>query len=197
MIGTAAEITLDLRGKVIDPESARPLSLDPAVFLDCESFFFAIDGDFEKKTSPLLLRTSGITPESSESGTYLKVTIENTAVDTLLAALGDKKSVEFFCEIAGLSAAGTANFSWIFPVTVRNRLFMGGDAPESVTSDPAYLTSAEVKAFVTSEVDEAIAGSGGSGITEEDKTALKEEVTASVRDDLKTYVDEKFAKGEW
>ena len=150
VIGSEAELLLDLRKTT---ENAVELqALDGDIFSNCEQYFFAIDKDFNSATPPLFLKTGGIEALVSSGKTALKVSIPNFASETLSAALGTARSSEFVCEIAGLNENGTACFSLLFPITVRNRLYSGSDdVPESVASDPAYLTSAEVRAVIAGE----------------------------------------------
>ena len=156
VLGTAVELTLDLRCEDISPENAELMPLDGNVFNSCHSFFFAVDNDFDHSTVPLFLKTGGIQTVTGTNGTFIKVVIENTAVDSLIGVLGKNRSGDFTCELAGLDENGTANFSWLFPITFRNRIFMGSNAvPDSVLSDPAYMTSAEVKALLASGIADA------------------------------------------
>lgn len=156
VLGTAVELTLDLRCEDTSPENAELMPLDGNVFNSCHSFFFAVDNDFDHSTVPLFLKTGGIQTVTGTNGTFIKVVIENTAVDSLIGVLGKNRSGDFTCELAGLDENGTANFSWLFPITFRNRIFMGSNAvPDSVLSDPAYMTSAEVKALLASGIADA------------------------------------------
>lgn len=150
VIGSEAELLLDLRKTT---ENAVELqAVDGGVISNCEQYFFAIDRDFNSATAPLFLKTGGIEALVSSGRTALKVSIPNFASEALSAALGTARSSEFTCEIAGLNENGTACFSLLFPLTVRNRLYAGSnDVPESVASDPAYLTSAEVRAIIAGE----------------------------------------------
>lgn len=150
VIGSEAELILDLRKTT---ENAVELqALDGDVISNCKQYFFAIDRDFNSATEPLFLKTGGIEVLVSNNRTALKVSIQNLISDALSAALGTARSSEFICEIAGLNENGTACFSLLFPIMVRNRLYSGSDdVPESVASDPAYLTAAEVRAVIAGE----------------------------------------------
>ena len=150
IVGTEVELLFDLR-KAASSESELP-PLDSSVITGCFSYFLAIDRDFDSTTLPVFLKTSGIEPVISDKKTALKVCIGNTSAESLLRVLGTAKSCELTCELAGLNENGTARFSWLFPLLIRNRVFMGGDdVPESTASDPAYLTSAEVKAVIAAD----------------------------------------------
>ena len=156
VIGSAVELTFDLRQNESSPETAELLPMDSSIFNNCKSFFLAIDLDFNKATPPLFLVTNGIETVVTEQRTCLKVIIQNTAVEGLMEALGTNKTAAFTCELAGLDENGTANFSWLFSISLRNRIFMGGnDVPDNVAGDPAYLTSAETRALVVSAAQEA------------------------------------------
>ncbi len=150
VLGSEAELILDLRKTT---ENAVELqALDAGVVSNCKQYFFAIDKDFNSATAPLFLRTNGIEVLVSNSTTALKVSIPSLVSESLTAALGTARSCEFICEVAGLNENGTACFSLLFPIMVRNRLYAGSDdVPESVVSDPAYLTSAEVRAIIAGE----------------------------------------------
>jgi hypothetical protein len=152
VIGTAVEFSFDLRTDKISSETSALLPLDPVLFQSCSSFFFAIDRDFDHNTSPLLFKTDGICAETADQYTRIRVPVANTAVESLVKALGSSKSAEFSCEIAGIDSEGTACFSWIFPVVVRNRIFLGDcRVPDSVISDPEYLNAVQVRALVASQ----------------------------------------------
>ena len=150
VIGSEAELLLDLRKTT---ENAVELqALDGDIVSNCKQYFFAIDRDFNSATPPLFLKTGGIEVLVSSGRTVLKISIQNLVSEALSAALGSSRSSEFTCEIAGLNENGTACFSLLFPIAVRNRLYTGSDdVPESVASDPAYLTSAEVRAVIAGE----------------------------------------------
>ena len=150
VIGSEAELILDLRKTTVNAVELQPL--DAGFFSGCQRYFFAIDKDFSAATPPLFLKTDGIEALVSGSRTALKVSVASLVSEALITALGTARSSELTCEIAGLNANGTACFSLIFPVVIRNRLYMGGDeAPDNVMSDPAYLTAGEVRAVIAAE----------------------------------------------
>ena len=150
VVGSEVELFFDLRKAETSGNELPPL--DSSVITGCFSYFLAVDKDFDSATAPMFLKTADIEPVITEKQTALKVYIGNTSADMLLRALGTAKSCELTCELAGLNENGTARFSWLFPISVRNRLFMGGkDVPDSIASDPEYLTSAEVKAVIAAE----------------------------------------------
>ena len=150
VVGSEVELFFDLRKAETSGNELPPL--DSSVITGCFSYFLAVDKDFDSATAPMFLKTADIEPVITEKQTALKVYIGNTSADTLLRALGTAKSCELTCELAGLNENGTARFSWLFPISVRNRLFMGGkNVPDSIASDPEYLTSAEVKAVIAAE----------------------------------------------
>jgi len=165
-LGAAVRLELDLRGApdpatgVLEPYDAAALASGVA------ACYFALDRDFDPRTEPLLLRTSGIaiTSGSGGSGAILSVPIPNTGTAPLISALAGSSAGEFIAEIGALDQEGVTLFAHQFAVTVRNRLYMSGDAPDSVAADPAYCTAAEVRllaAGIASSAAVAAAASGG------------------------------------
>ena len=128
-------------------------------------FYFAIGtGEWENGASPLLLRTGEIAFSRSSSGAFLEIDIPDTGTAALAAALSGKANNVFCAEIGALDDNGKALAVWQFEVTVNNRIYLGGDAPESVSGDPAYLTAAEVLAVIAGRMAE-FEISAGTGIS--------------------------------
>ena len=158
-LGAAVRLDFDLRGAP-DPGTGVLVPYDAeAVGSGAAACYFVLDRDFDSRTEPLLLRTGGVTisPGSNGSGAIFSVPIPNTGVAPLVSALAGRSSAAFFAEIGALNQEGVSLFAYQFAVTVRNRLFMGGDAPESVSSDPAYCTTAEVRALLAGDVSSTVA----------------------------------------
>ncbi|MCQ2352143.1 MAG: hypothetical protein MJ033_01530 [Victivallaceae bacterium] len=145
-LGQHLTLEFDLRGDETDDGILVPL--DAAKLADCTGFYFALSNVWNAASAPLFLRTSGITVETRNGKTILSVELPDTGVTSLISALAGKASAAFTCEIGGLDANALAVFVWQFQVTVCNRIYLGGDLPESISGDPAYLTAAEVRAMI-------------------------------------------------
>jgi hypothetical protein len=158
VIGSAVELIFDLRCGEISPQTSALLPLDKTIVKECTGFYFAIDRDFNQKTAPLFLKTSGFETEFSEERTALHLFIPNTAASELVNALGSSKTAEFTCEIAGINENGAAVFSCLFALNIRNRIFINTEfPPDNVISDPAYLNTAETIALIAAEAGKAAA----------------------------------------
>ncbi len=165
-LGQHLTLEFDLRGA--KSEDGILLPLETAELEQCPAFYFALGNVWNAASTPLLLRTSGITVETRNGKSILTVEIPDTGVASLVASLAGKSSAVFTCEIGGLDENALAVFVWQFQVTVCNRIYLGGDLPESVSGDPAYLTAAEVRALIgTGGVvsSDSIAFSGGTTVT--------------------------------
>ncbi|MCQ2379050.1 MAG: hypothetical protein MJ016_07600, partial [Victivallaceae bacterium] len=154
-LGQHLSLDFDLRGSAGESGLLRPL--DPAVFDVCRSFYFAISNAWNASLPPLFLRTEGISTRTTDTETLLSVAIPDTGTAPLVAALSGKSSAVFTAELSGLDDDGRAVFVWQFQVTISNRIYLGGDAPESIAADPAYLTASEVLARIASASDRAAA----------------------------------------
>ena len=164
-LGAAVRLDLDLRGAP-DPETGVLQPCSGAVpELSSAVCYFALDRDFDRRTEPLLLRTEGITVSSGGSGssTVFSVPIPNTGVEPLVSAMAEEPSAEFYAEIGAIDSAGDTVFSHQFAVAVRNRIYLGGDAPDSVAGDPAYWTAAETRAVISAAVPQQVGEAISSG----------------------------------
>ena len=190
MVGVKYTLLLDLRSVNTDEESGELLPVAQDEF-NADSFYIALDADYDQTTIPKLLKTDGITLSSTEDGrALLAVELPETAVPELVDALEKRGSVSFHGEIGGFEVndgATAAGFAFQFELTVRNRVWLGGEVPEEVAGNPEYLTAAEVRALIAdatrpekgdkgdpgdSAYDIAVAG-GYSGTQEEWLASLK------------------------
>ncbi len=167
VIGIRAKLRLDLRQTAVDETGGMLLPVDPAN-ATCDSYYIALDSDYLQETDPKLLKTSGITllqedtevevmnddgaPETiTVTRIILEVEIPNTAVPGLLDAVAANKSVSLNGEIGGYAAgatASTADFACQFGISIRNRVWLGGDIPDEVENDPEYWNAAQIQAFI-------------------------------------------------
>lgn len=145
-LGQHLTLEFDLRGA--ETADGVLVPLDAAKLTGCTGFYFALSNVWNAASAPLFLRTSGITVETRNGKTILSVELPDTGVPSLISALAGKASAAFTCEIGGLDENALAVFVWQFQVTVCNRIYLGGDLPESISGDPAYLTAAEVRALI-------------------------------------------------
>ena len=153
-IGAKALLEIDLRGERVDEEGELPV-YDIGQFADVASWYLAVDGDFNQATTPVLLKTSGIGVESVEGRTVLSVELPNTDSAGMRTALATQRSVQLTLEIGGLDGDGAVVACLQCALEVRNRVWLGDTVPEEVTSDPEYLTGAQVAALVNAAVAEA------------------------------------------
>ena len=151
MVGVKYTLLLDLRSVNTDEESGELLPVAQDEF-NADSFYIALDADYDQTTIPKLLKTDGITLSSTEDGrALLAVELPETAVPELVDALEKRGSVSFHGEIGGFEVndgATAAGFAFQFELTVRNRVWLGGEVPEEVAGNPEYLTAAEVRALI-------------------------------------------------
>lgn len=151
MVGVKYCLVLDLRSVNADAESGELLPVAPDEF-DADSFYIALDADYDQTTIPKLLKTDGITLSSSDDGrVLLAVELPETALPELIAALDKSGSVSLHGEIGGFEVndgAAAAGFAFQFELTVRNRIWLGGEVPPEVEGNPEYLTAAEVRALI-------------------------------------------------
>ena len=145
-LGQHLTLEFDLRGA--ETADGVLVPLNAAKLTGCTGFYFALSNVWNAASAPLFLRTSGITVETRNGKTILSVELPDTGVSSLISALAGKASAAFTCEIGGLDENALAVFVWQFQVTVCNRIYLGGDLPESISGDPAYLTAVEVRALI-------------------------------------------------
>ena len=180
-VGIAAVLELDLRTG--DPESEDNPVLSPYPFGELSgsgAFYIAMDSDYDRETDPKMLRFDGISLTQTEDGkTLFRAPIPNTATPGILDAVDTAESIPINVEFAGYEGDNPAQavFAWSFPMTVRNRVYLGGNVPEDVAEDPEYLNTAQVKAEIQNQLEKALEnielepGPQGVGIASITKTA--------------------------
>lgn len=150
IVGQRLRLRFDLRQTRTDDENGYLLPVDFSE-IECDSYYIAFDGDWDHSTTPRLLKVEGITVvEDADGYVFLEAEIPNTAVAGIMAVLEKKEKFALTGEIGGFRGddVTAASFTYQFPVTVRNRIWLGGEAPEYVQGDPEYLTSAQVRAII-------------------------------------------------
>ena len=159
-VGIAAVLELDLRTG--DPESEDNPVLSPYPFGELSgsgAFYIAMDSDYDRETDPKMLRFDGISLTQTEDGkTLFRAPIPNTATPGILDAVDTAESIPVNVEFAGYEGDNPAQavFAWSFPMTVRNRVYLGGNVPEDVAEDPEYLNTAQVKAEIQNQLEKAL-----------------------------------------
>lgn len=163
MVGVAAQLRFDLRQAAAGSDGV--LLPYPAEELRSDAFYLALDVDFLQETSPKLLISNQITLTSGSNGeTFLDAVLPNTATPAILDALATKKTLTLNGEIGGFSAlngADCANWATGFEITLRNRVYLGGEVPDDVRSNPEYLTAVQVKALIAEATRSEIPGPPG------------------------------------
>ncbi|MDD5729407.1 MAG: hypothetical protein PHV59_12675, partial [Victivallales bacterium] len=151
-IGIAAALELDLRSDVVNNDSGKLLPYSFEELSGADSFYLCLDGDWDHATQPKLFKISGISLYQTEDGrTIFRAELPATATPTLLAAVAKNKSVTLTAEFCGYKAVdGVANaiFAWDFNIVLKNRVFVGDEVPDEVSSNPEYLTAVEVMALI-------------------------------------------------
>ena len=185
-VGIAAVLELDLRTG--DPESEDNPVLSPYPFGELSgsgAFYIAMDSDYDRETDPKMLRFDGISLTQTEDGkTLFRAPIPNTATPGILDAVDTAESIPINVEFAGYEGDNPAQavFAWSFPMTVRNRVYLGGNVPEDVAEDPEYLNTAQVKAEIQNQLEKALEdielepGPQGVGIASITKTATTDNI---------------------
>ena len=151
-IGIGCALEFDLRGDLLD-ETTGELQIYPFEELqDAVSFYLCVDGDWDHATQPALFVTENITlKQSDDKRTLLRCELPNTALPSLIEAVCQKEKITLGCEICGFAADGSAAaaiFAFDFDLVLRNRRYIGNAVPDSVVSDPEYLTAVEIKALI-------------------------------------------------
>ena len=151
-IGIGCALEFDLRGDLLD-ETTGELQVYPFEELqDAVSFYLCVDGDWDHATQPALFVTENITlKQSDDKRTLLRCELPNTALPSLIEAVCQKEKITLGCEICGFAADGSAAaaiFAFDFDLVLRNRRYIGNAVPDSVVSDPEYLTAVEIKALI-------------------------------------------------
>ena len=151
-IGIGCALEFDLRCDQMD-ETTGELQIYPFEELqDAVSFYLCVDGDWDHATQPALFVTENITlKQSDDKKTLLRCELPNTALPNLIEAVQQKEKITLGCEICGFAVDGSAAaaiFAFDFDLVLRNRRYIGNTVPDSVISDPEYLTAVEIKALI-------------------------------------------------
>lgn len=148
-IGLAARLYLDLRTTVLDNES-RLCSVEYGELADVNSWYIAIDADFNQATAPVVYESAPeVTVSQTDGRTILSFLAPDTHVPSLIAAAASRQEVTLQFELGGYNGDGRLIFLAQFPIILRNRVWVeGGTVPEEVTADPEYLTAVQVRALI-------------------------------------------------
>ena len=161
-VGVRLNLRLDLRIPERHPDTGKLLAPDPAD-VTSDSFYFVLDSDYLQSTDPKLiaydlsLSSSEIEDEDkvgepiTTRRVYLDAVLPNTAVEPLLTVLSSAQAITLNGEIGGYSSQNSiadCDFITQFSMVIRNRIYLGNIVPEEVTSDPEYLTAAQVRALI-------------------------------------------------
>ena len=161
-VGVQLNFRFDLRIPERHPQTGKLLA--PALAdVTSDSYYFVLDSDYLQSTDPKLIAydvtvsEAEVEDEDKEGNpittrrVYMDVSLPNTAVTSLLNALTSNASITLHGEIGGYSAQNSAancDFITQFSITIRNRVYLGGEVPEEVENDPEYLTRTEVLALI-------------------------------------------------
>ena len=152
-IGALVRLDIELLAIGSDGE-LRPYGISH--FSDVASWYVAVDGDYRRETDPVILQTSGIELIDTNDGTILAVSVPDTDSPAMRTALAANSHVVLTMEIGGLDAEGHVVACLQIPLLIKNRVWISGDAPAAVTSNPEYLNTAQVTALVASSVQAAV-----------------------------------------
>lgn len=167
-IGISYLLELDLRSDATAEDTGVLLPLPYEQIAEAQSFYLCVDGDWDKGTTPILLSSSNIKVEQTEDGrTLLTAAMPNTLQEALIETVNKKKSVNLMCEIGGYKVTDAGNgttetiFCFNFDLILQNRLYIGGDVPGDVTSDPEYLKRVEIIALIDEYLRSDVPGPDG------------------------------------
>ncbi len=164
-IGIAAALELDLRSDSTHEDTGKVLPYSFEELSGADSFYLCLDGDWDHATQPKLFKTTGITLYQDDNGnTIFRAELPETATPTLLAAVAKSKSLTLTAEFCGYKAedgVAKAVFAWDFSLVLKNRIFVGDEVPEEVSSDPEYLTAVQVMALITDATQSETPGPDG------------------------------------
>lgn len=153
--GVRAKIDFELRGPAGEGDELPPYDVQTMVN-GATSFFFALDGDYDHTTTPKLLRQSGISVTYDDDGYgTIHAELPPTAQDGIIQYLRTSESIVLIGEIGGLDDNLEKIFSLPVTVQVTNPVWLPGETSSQDTpspSDPDYLTAAQVRAYVVSQV---------------------------------------------
>ena len=210
VVGVAAKLRFDLRrdefreDQTLMPYAAGELSSD--------TFYLVLDMDYDQTTLPKLLLSGNVELSAGPDGeTYLDAVLPNTASAEIVAVLAKQKTVTIHGEIGGYSAVnGAAMADWAvgFDLTLRNRVWFGGEVPPEVSGDPEYLTAVQVQALIAEATRSEVPGksayqiavdSGFEGTETEWLASLKGEAAKDGKNAYQIAVDNGFegTETEW
>ena len=117
-------------------------------------WYFAIDRDYNRDTSPKLLITEGITLDTAGNRSVLNVSIPDTGTSGMVDDMGDQLSRQYIAEIGGLDVEAHTLVTWQFPVLVKNRIYSAGKQPvPPEVIQPEYYTAVEVRSMLAGKAD--------------------------------------------
>lgn len=161
-IGLAARLYLDLRTTVLDNES-RLCSVEYGELADVNSWYIAIDADFNQATAPVVYESAPeVTVSQTDGRTIISFLAPDTHVPSLIVAAASRQEVTLQFELGGYNGDGRLIFLAQFPIILRNRVWVeGGTVPEEVTADPEYLTAVQVRALIAEATRSTTPGPAG------------------------------------
>lgn len=155
ILGVRTTLVLDLRSvPTQDAAEAPPYPYEE--LSSCDSYYIAIDNDYDRATAPKLIRTTGVSVVSEGGRTLFIAELPDTgAVAPLVAAVAANAQVALNCEIGGFVVEGgtpVAAFANSFPLIIRNRVWLGDttETPDPTEPDWAAAVSAYINAAVAS-----------------------------------------------
>ena len=101
---------------------AGTLDKFPLLGYDITNWYFAVDSDYDSGTIPKILITEGITFNSYENYTILKVPIASTGTAEMVADMTDQASKRYTAEIGAMDSNARIILTWQFPIIVKNRI---------------------------------------------------------------------------
>lgn len=118
------------------------------------NWYFALDRDYDKQTVPKILITEGITFQSDNEFSTLKVVIPDTGTAELVSDMEGLASRKYTAEIGALDENARAVAIWQFPVAVKNRIFdMGETAVPPHVTTPDYYTAFEINSMLAAKAN--------------------------------------------
>jgi hypothetical protein len=158
-LALAAKLMIDLRSAVTaSPESADLAPYPIEELHQCASWYIAVDSDYDQLTMPPIKRFTGISVAEVEGKTILESELPNMDSEDIRKAVKTVGEVPMKAEIGGLDGEGRTVFVMEFPLLLKNRIYIpdgsGGEAPDP--TDPEYLTTAQVRAYILSEIETAL-----------------------------------------
>ncbi len=206
-VGVRVKLQLDLRQPERHPQTGKLLAANPEE-ITSDAYYFALDSDYLQSTDPKLIVNDlsvysvEVEDEDTEGNpittnrVYLETVLPNTAVPSLLNALTANPLITLNGEIGGYSAQGSSaecDFITQFSIVIRNRVYLGGTVPEEITSDPDYLTRAEVLALIAAATRPEAASLSIGTVTSGNEASA--EITGTAPNQVLNLVMQKGADG--